>query len=134
MPSEFVTREAQAAAVDTWYTLTGDGAGGTKSSYMVSQGKSRVAKIIMSLGSGAAASKQILLVRLSGNGIVGGAQVVCGPGASNVGTAVSSATIAAFVLPVEIGVVSGNEIQIEAKLTGTGDSGTPEVAVGLELV
>ena len=134
MPSEFVAREAQAAALDTWYTLTGDGAGGTKSSYMVSSGKSRIAKVIMGLSSGAAASKQILLCRLSGSGIVGGNQVITGPVANNTGTAVTAMGAPAFALNTDIGVVAGGTIEIEAKLTGTGDSGTPEVAIGIEVV
>lgn len=134
MPSEFVSREGQAAALDTWYTLSGDGVGGTKSSYVVSAGKSKIKKVIMGLGTGASASKQVLLLRLSGSGVQGGFQVIAGPWASNVGTAVTSKTMPAFCLPVDIGVNPGGEITMEVKLTGTGDSGTPEVAVGLEVI
>ena len=130
--AHYFMREAQCAAADTWYTLQGDGAGGTRANIQIPQGCSKIVGITCSAGFGGTAGVAILVLKLSGNALKEGEQKIPLVAVANVGTSV---TLEAECLPkmvVDIPVTAGNELIIQVSNSGA-DTGTPEFMVGVEV-
>lgn len=128
MPTYSFAREAQAASVDTLYTLTGDFAGGTAANIMVPQGCSRIYQISATAGFGATAQAATMGLRISGSGVARDQNMVL-VGANNIGTSVTGSAMP-IVVDVDIPVVPGGTITLEG-FCGGGDTGTPEIGASL---
>lgn len=132
MSDDMFGREAQAAAVDTWYDLTGDFAGGTLTDYQVPAGITRIYRIVSAMGQGAAASSGECIVRITGTGVKAQQDIIVSQ-VYNVGTAVTCGVVPTNGILVNIPVIPGGTIHLQGKIAATGDSGTPEFGVGLWL-
>ena len=132
MSDDCFGREAQAAAVDTWYDLTGDFAGGTLTDYQVPAGITRIYRIVPSLGIGPAASSGSAIVRITGTGVKSQQDIVISQN-MNLGTSVTAVANRTQGVMVNVPVIPGGTIHLQGKLAVSGDSGTPEFGVGLWL-
>ena len=130
--AQYFMREAQCAAADTWYTLQGDGAGGTRANIVIPQGCSKIVGICVSAGFGGTAGVAILCLRLTGNALKEGQQEIPLIGCANVGTSVTAEFEHMPKLKVDIPVTPGNELILQVSNSGS-DTGTPEFMVGVEV-
>lgn len=130
--AQYILREAQCGTADAWTTLNGDGAGGTSSDITVPQGTRAIKQIIAVAAVGTTAGAATYGVKLLGNGLVGTSshEFALASTAHGAGTITDCNIIRPLVMDVDIPVQGGNQITVQAVMSGA-DQGTPEVAVTL---
>jgi len=124
----YITREASIATEDAWTVLNGLG-GTTESDPLVPGSVSSIKQLIVSATQGATAGAATILIKVTGNALVGSTEHVI-PLSSNSpgGTNKSNDIFNPLVLDCDIPVQGGNQFQLQATVSGA-DVGTSEVAV-----
>jgi len=125
-----VMREGQCANADTWYKLTGDGAGGTLNDFVVPQGIGRAYKLSVSVGLANTAAIGTVLIKLQGTAVPHGTEVIPVAGYCGNGSATTLA-IEQIEIPIDAPLKPGI-LEIWGCFSG-GDSGTPELMVGVDM-
>jgi len=123
-------REGQCAASDTWYKLTGDGAGGTLNDFIVPSGIGRAYRLSVSVGLANTAATGTVLVKLAGTAVPHGSETIAVAGYTGNGNATTLAMDNVEMLidaPLQPGT-----LEIWGCYSG-GDSGTPELMIGVDM-
>ncbi len=127
----YLLREGQTGTADSWSTLVGTGLADTNTD--LTMPGSKIVQIIYAVGPGATAgacTHGCRLVSVQGS-LPGGDQTFAGLStAVGAGAVTDQTIIAPLIKNVDIAVVKGAQVKIQAVMSGA-DSGTPEQAVGL---
>jgi len=127
------TREGQVTASDTWTYLTGLYGTSTTAAIILPANVSNIVGIICSFASdGAANAATTMAVKLEGDGLSQGSEIINFGGHTTDGTPVSTGqNNEPFQAGVAIPCVANNQVQISCAMSG--DTGTCEAAVTLIL-
>ena len=124
----YLTREATIATEDAWTVLNGLG-GTTETDPLIPGGCSAIKQLIVGATQGATAGAATILIKLTGAALMGTTEHVI-PVQSNAigGTNTHNAVWNPLVLDCDIPVKAGNQLQMQATISGT-DVGSSEVSV-----
>jgi len=131
----YITRhDAMTQAVGSMVALGTDAEGAAATAPLVPGGASKIAQLIVSLTNSiqdvADAGVNVIL-RVSGNGVLGGTHDIAVGGIKNTTTSTGGAKFnAPNVINCDIGVIPGNTVNLSASMLGV-DVGTPELTVTL---